>query len=300
MDGIEQVKELRDTTKPLSMRSLTVFSGLGAGDVAALQPEWVCLPFERRLEVIKALVSLAEDNVDLDFNELFLYCLHDEESVIRAMAVDGLWEDERSATLHRLLRMMEDPVSEVRASVMMSLSRFAYLAEIGDLRQEDADTLCNALLKVIGDQSQPLEVRRRAIESIGYFSNVEQVQTEIGKAYAHPEQMMRESALVAMGRSMQPAWFPCIQRELRSTSPALRYEAARAVGELAEDGQVLLEGLVPLLHDDDMEVVLAAIWALGEVNGPQAVRILQHLANNGDKVRSQAASEVLEEMVFDE
>ncbi len=300
MDVVEHVKALRDTAQPLSMRSLKVFSGLEAGDMDALQPEWVRVPFERRLEVMKALVSLAEDNVDLDFTELFLYCLNDNESIIRAMAVDGLWEDERSQTLHRLLRMIEDPASDVRASVMMSLSRFAYLAELGQLRQEDVDTLCNALLEVIADQSQPLDVRRRAVESVGYFSDVEQAQMEIGKAYAHHEQMMRESALVAMGRSMQPAWFPCIQRELLSPSPALRYEAARAVGELGEDGQVFLEGLVPLTHDDDMEVVLAAIWALGEVNGAQAVRILQHLATIGDKVRSQAASEVLEEMLFDE
>jgi HEAT repeat protein len=103
-----------------------------------------------------------------------------------------------------------------------------------------------------------------------------------------------------MGRSMQRAWFPYIERELHSISPAMRYEAARAVGELAEEGRDLQEGLLPLVNDDDSEVSQAAIWALGQIGGQHARRVLQRLARSQDEVRSQAAQDALEELTFDE
>jgi HEAT repeat protein len=111
---------------------------------------------------------------------------------------------------------------------------------------------------------------------------------------------MRESAVLAMGRSMRPTWFPYIERELKSPSPALRYEAARAVGELGEDGRPLLAALLPLVDDDDAEIAQAAIWALGQVGGASARRLLERLARSKDDARSQAASDALEELSLDE
>ncbi len=107
---------------------------------------------------------------------------------------------------------------------------------------------------------------------------------------------MRESAVLAMGRSMRPTWHPYIERELKSPSPAMRYEAARAVGELGEDGQPFLAGLLPLVDDEDGEIATAAIWSLGQVGGPSAKRVLQRLARSKDNARRAAANEALEEL----
>ncbi|MCG8350220.1 MAG: HEAT repeat domain-containing protein [Chloroflexales bacterium] len=295
-----ELEALGDISKPLTMRGLKTLSNLDDGQIATLWDQWQQIPGERRLEIVQALNQLAEDNIDLDFRQLLLTLLDDRDSAVRAAAINGLWEDERSWTLHRLFDLLHDPTGEVRAAATLGLSRFAYRAEVGELPEDDAQKVCTVLLELAGDPEQPLEVRRRAVEGLGYFCNSQESQVEIGRAYAHPEQLMRESAIAAMGRSMRSVWFPYIVRELHSISPALRYEAARAVGELGEEGQQLVSPLLPLVDDEDVEVSQAAIWALGQVGGPHAQRVLQRLARSRDDARRQAALEALDELTFDD
>lgn len=294
----EQLRALADPDQPLVKKSVTLFSDLHRHEVAALRPTWRTLSAERRQEFVQALRTLAEDNSDLDFRQFFLGCLDDPEDRVRAIAVDGLWEDRSSRTLEWLLSLVHDPAGEVRVAAVLGLSRFAYMAEMEELRPEQARAVCTTLLDVAADPTQPITVRRRAVEALGYFANSPEAQTEVARAYEHADQMMRESALVGMGRSMHPQWFASIRRELRSPSPAMRYEAARAVGELAEDGREMLPALLPLVDDADLEVAQAAIWALGQVGSDQARQTLKRLTRTSSEARQQAAEEALEELAL--
>ena len=222
------------------------------------------------------------------------------EAVVRVAAIDGLWEDERSSIMERMIVLLHDPVGEVRVAAALGLGRFAYRAELGEKAAADGARVLTALLGVVADPEQPLDVRRRAVEGLGYFANSNEAQAEVGRAYAHPEQLVRESAVAAMGRSMRSTWHPYIERELKSPSPAMRYEAARAVGELGDDGQPMLPSLVPLVEDEDSEIAMAAMWALGQVGGPHAKRVLQRLARSNDAARKQAAQDALEELAISE
>ncbi len=300
MDLQAYLQQLANPDYLLSKHGLKVLSDLDAEHTSLFADGWRHILSERRLEIVAALVELAEDNIELDFRQVLLVCLDDPDAEVRAMAVGGLWEDDRLPTMRRVLGLVHDSSGAVRAAAMLFLARAAYRVEMGELPEEDAHAVCTTLLNVVSDSEQPLEVRRRAVEGIGYLCHSAEAQAKIGRAYAHAEQLMRESALVAMGRSMHPNWFPYIQQELRSPSPALRYEAARAVGELGEEGRALQAGLLPLIDDDDSEVAQAAIWALGQTGGPQARRVLQRLVRSKDEVRSQAAEEALQEIMLDE
>ncbi len=300
MDLKEYLQRVANPDHPLSKHGLTILSDLDTERAAIFASAWRYILCERRRDIVAALVELAEDNIELDFRQVLLVCLDDPDAEVRAMAVGGLWEDDRLPTMRRVLGLAHDTSGAVRAAAMLFLGRAAYRVEMGELPEEDAHAVCATLLEVVADPEQPLDVRRRAVEGLGYLSNSAEAQATIGRAYAHAEQLMRESALVAMGRSMHPTWFPYIQRELHSPSPALRYEAARAVGELGEEGRELQGGLLPLIDDDDSEVAQAAIWALGQTGGPQARRVLQRLVRSKDAVRSQAAEEALQEIMLDE
>lgn len=282
----------------LAMADLKGLSGLSSADRGLFWPLWQNIPAERRGEIARATVELAEDNIDLDFAELWYWLLDDDLPAVRISAVEGLWESESARVLRRLTELLrEDASEEVRAAVAAGLGHFAYSAALGELDSPaQAQALEQALLATLRDTAEPLEVRRRALESAGYFAESDPIQQQAELAYRSGEQLLRESALVAMGRSMLPRWLPLIAKELESPSPALRYEAARAAGEMAEEGRGLLGKLLPLLNDGDTEIALAAIWALGQIGGDRARKALKQLAKSGDETRSQAAAEALDEL----
>ena len=295
------LQELGTPGHRLAMRELKPLSGLGNEERQAFWGAWSAIPPRRREEIVHAMVELAEDNVDLDFGGPLLWMLEDDDAAVRAFAVEGLWENESPHLLHQLIKLLRvDPAAEVRTAAAISLSHFAYLAELGELDGSDAQALRDALLSAILDQRQPLDVRRRALESVGYFAGSIDVQRQVEQAYRSDEQLLRESALVAMGRSMLPSWLPTIARELGSPSPALRYEAARAAGEMAEDARALVPKVAPLLNEQDGEVALAAIWALGQIGGDTAKRLLQQVRKSDDDARRQAAIDALEELSLED
>ncbi len=291
---VELLRRLGHSSEPVSRQSLKLFSDLDRAQVDALREEWHSLPTKRRTEIVNACHTLADENVDLDFRQVFFLGLRDTDATIRTVALDGLWEDENLSTLRCILSVaQEDLSSKVRAAALLSLSRFAYLAEVGDLPAPESQSLYDALMHLLTDTMQPAEVRRRALESLGYFSDSSEVREEIRRAYEVQNEAMRESALVAMGRSMDPAWFSAIERELRSPLASLRYEAARAVGEFGEEGHDFLPILVTLTEDEDDEVSQAAIWAMGEIGGSHAKRVLSRLARRKNEIHAEAASEAL-------
>ena len=77
-----------------------------------------------------------------------------------------------------------------------------------------------------------------------------------------------------------------------------RYETAHACGELGEEEAV--PHLILLLEDDDSEVQLAGIGALGKIGGPLAKKVLQSLVRDGDANLEEAARMELEDLEFDE
>jgi HEAT repeat protein len=196
--------------------------------------------------------------------------------------------------------LANDPSPEVRAAVAVTLGRFAYMAELGELNTSDEQALRAALIGCVDDNSQPELVRRRALESAGYFGTSTPVERAIGAAYGAGDPGLRESALIAMGRSMQERWLAAIGDNLRSPTASLRYQAARAAGEFADAGETLLPRLMPLLDDDDSEVTLAAIWALGQIGGPRSKQALEQMAKSGDEAQQQAANAALIELSLDD
>ncbi len=301
MELTDYIKSIGKGNHHLAMSDLKPLSGLNWSDRAAFWAGWTTIVQDRREQIARAMIDLAEDNVDLDFSEPLHWLLDDSVAQVRLSSVEGLWENDTPRMLRRLLELLQgDPSPEVRIAVAVSLSRFAYQAELAELDQSDAQALESDLLAMILDQHQPLDLRRRALESAGYFATNAEVQRQIQIAYESGDQSLAESALVAMGRSVLPRWLPIITKELSSPSPALRYEAARAAGEMAEGARALLPKVATLVGDQDNEVAVAAIWALGQIGGEAARRLLKQVSKSQDDVRRQAAVDALDELSLGE
>jgi HEAT repeat protein len=264
---------LLDSDQPLPPRTLYLFSSLAADDLAALRAAWPRVDATRRCNLVEDLDEIAEANIEVDFESVFLLGLGDPSAPVRAAAIKSLWESEAPGLMARFIGFMEhDPAEEVRAAAAMALGRYVYLGELEEMPAPEARRVEAALLAVIGSQ-ETLEVRRRALEAIAYSSQPV-VGSLIDAAYASPDERMRVSAVFAMGRSAdQERWTQPVLADLESVSPEIRFEAVRAAGELELEDAV--PALTRMTQDGDLQVREAAIWSLGQVGGQAARKALR-------------------------
>jgi len=283
---------------PLSISNLYILSGISKREIEAFRGVWPRLPVERRRAILRALVEIIEVSFEADFNRVFRFCLSDEDEEVRAQAIEGLWEDESVSILRSLIDLLrEDPSFLVRARAAAGLGRFVLLAELDELDSELGAEVREVLLCTINNPQEVLEVRRRAVEAIS-FSSEEGVREIIEAAYQDEAQKMRVSALFAMGRSVDPYWGETLLQELKNPHPEMRYEAARACGEL--ELKEAVPTLACLIDDYDREVQGAALWALGRIGGREARQVLRACCEGDDEIAAEAAEEALSELEFAE
>ena len=290
--------ELGRLEKPLITSKLADLSDLTPDELDLFRQAWAKIAPERRRQIVQRLVDLAEDNFELNFDEIFRVCLFDEDAEVRTSAIDGLWECEDRTLIEPLVHLLRwDGDERVRAAAATALGRFALLAEYGKLPELDVARVDSSLLAAIDDETELFEVKRRAIEAIS-FRSLPRVREIILQAYRSGDPSLQVNAIYAMGLNCDPMWLPELLKELNSADPEMRYEAVRACGELGDERAV--SRLIELVADPDMEVKLAAIEALGQIGGNAAKGKLQDCLDSRNDVIRQAAEEALEELEFEE
>lgn len=286
------IAELGKSESPLSSARLSELTNLDREEMELFKSTWPAVGLSRRRAIMERLVELAEDNVELCYDDIFKYALKDADAEIQVKAIEGLWENEESSLISPLISLLEQSQSEkVRAAAALALGKFVMLAEQDRLRSPHLLRLRDALLGVIGDAKQRVEIRRRALEAIAPMS-LPEVRAVIMRSYQGDNLQMKIGAIYAMGRNCDPSWLPLLIEELSNDSPEVRYEAIVACGELEEEAAV--PHLVGLVRDPDSDVRMAAIKALGDIGGRAAKEFLEECLDHPDDVVRQMAEEALE------
>jgi len=292
----QYLAELRDLSKPMAISKLANLSDLLAEEADIFRREWPNIDVTRRKQIVGQLAELAEDNLELDFDEVFRSCLTDADGEVRVKAIEGLWGCEERSLIDPLIRLLlEDVEHSVRAAAADGLGRFTMLAELGRLPESDAHRVEEALLTAFNKGNEQLNVRLRVLEAISPLTKP-QVEEMIRQAYRSDSLEFQVSAVYAMGRNCNPGWLPVLLKELRSPDPQLRFEAVRACAEL--EAEEAVPHLIELTRDSDAEVQISAIEALGRIGGGEAREGLQRCLDSSEEVVRQASQEALEEIGF--
>lgn len=283
-------------SKTLSDAVLRAFSDLEGERLAAWQGAWRNLGADRRLAIIEQLRELAEGDIEADFRNLFRFGLADPNERVRLASVESLYEDDHAGLITPLTVLLrDDPAETVRAAAAEALGRFVYAGEIDRLSEERRTHAYAALMRALLTTPEASLVHRRALEALAYVSN-EEMDLQIRDAYNSQNDLLRLSAIVAMGRSNNRVYRDIVRDELHSVSPAVRREAANASGELEDDDAV--PELAQLLDDPDESVRFAALDALALIGGNDAKRLLQAAAESDDAELVEYAEQALEEFEF--
>lgn len=272
--------DLADEKFPPRKQDLRALSDLNAKQVAAFVEAWPKISTARRLTIMNDLGELAEETFDLDIRAVARAVLDDPDGEVRAGAIRNLWEDEGVDLIDAFIVILNrDPASEARAAAATALGQYIYLSQMEEIGPALAHKVEEALLAVY-DGTDTLDIRRRALESLG-FADQPEVTAAINQAYTSDDEQLQVSALFAMGRSLnRERWGRAVIENLERGTPRIRFEAARAAGELSLADAI--PALGQLIRDDDPEVKEISIWALGEIGGDDARELLQNLLEDTD------------------
>jgi HEAT repeat protein len=283
-----------DSAKSISRSKLASLSGLNNEELELFKEMWPNTDSERRQEIVSQLVHLSEADLKLDVSSVFVFLLRDSDETIRVQAVAGLEGEDNYVLIKPLVQALkEDTSTKVRAAAAVALGKFALQGELDNLPSLYREKVYNALLETLENKTESTEVKCRALEAISPFS-LSQVRELIETACHADDIKLRTSAICAMGRNCDLAWLPTLLIELNNNDPEIRYEAARACGELGAEEAV--PHLLKMITDEDQKVREAAIKALGEIGNEQAKDALGKLIKNPQPGIRDAAKSALKEI----
>jgi len=269
-------KESNEGVSVVSPSVLYGLSDIGAKEESELKHIWNELSSIYKHTLLTALTNASETNIEFNYSPIGQLALTDDDSsLVREAAIDLLWEDESVELFTRLLNLAQtDQSTAVRAKALVSIGRFILLGEYDNMPKSLVKQAIDLSYSLHIDESQPIEIRRRALEALSNSSYLKK-DTLIRNAYNSGHHLLKVSAIFAMGRTCDDKWQDILVDELESDDNELVYEAVRACGEIQLETSV--SQLRNLVISDDREIQTMAIWALGEIGGKQSIEILSLL-----------------------
>lgn len=268
-------------------------SELELTDLNKVRPAWQNLSDEQRLNIMERFAEITEVDFEMDFSAMARLGYEDASSDVRVAAINASYADDSLDNLDKLMALAtNDASSDVRAAAISRIGQYIYLGEVEEIDPQETVAAHQLALKLYNDPNENLEVQRRALEAISHTTG-DNIQKMIQEAYDHDDARMRVSAVNAMGNSCDSRWEKQIMQELESSDSEMKFEAIRSAGSLALKGAI--ERLGQFGYDDDPQLQEAAVWALGEIGGEEAVSELENLLNYAESNSEVELAESIEE-----
>jgi HEAT repeat protein len=273
---------LLDKEGHLPERHLLQFSDILPADLESLLDAWPSISLDQKALLLDRLNALAEVNTLVSFDDLGRALLEDAEAPVRQRAVRLLVECEDGGLIPRFIDMLTaDPENAVRAEVASTLGLFVQLGEFNEISTELKQRVEDALLGVTNADEEEPNIRRRALESLGYSSRLE-ISTLIQSAFDREDPDWCASALFAMGRTSDGRWGEHVLQMLVAENRRTRLAAVKSAGELGLKSAIPL--LLEILEEEfDETIAGAAVWSLSQIGGEDARLYLEHLLDSMDE-----------------
>ena len=268
------------TDEELPIHLLYRLSDMPAEDFAQFKRQWPTVGEDRRVALARHMADIVEDNYLVDFSPLFAHLFTDSSAAVRTAALDGMWDSEDPELVRPIIHMLQsDSDLSVRVSAARALAHYILLAEWGQIDSHLAEPVVDALLAEHERPGVALELQRATLEAVSPAPHP-RVAELIDEAYEEGNDDMQLSAIFAMGNTADERWLPVLTAELDSPSADFRAEAARACGMIGDPA--MIDELEPLIGDEEMEVGIAAVYAIGQIGGDRAVELLSALLEDPD------------------
>ncbi len=288
----DAVNILLDEDQQIPQNILFLFSDIAPQQLKTLKENWTTISLVRRQEFVSNLKRALEVDTLLCFDLLAKSLLSDDDPIVRASAIRLLSDCESEGIVPALMEIAKnDTETHPRAEALTALGGFVLRGELDEISKESLREIEEVLLH-IAKGNEKVELRQRALESLGYSSRPEAAE-QIREAWQRETAIWKASAVFAMGRSCDEGWRDEVLRALLHENEIVRLAAAKAAGELA------LPSARPIMlkmmeEENDDAVFRALIWSLSQVGGEDVREYLLSLLDQYDD-EEEAQIEYVEE-----
>ncbi len=270
---------------------LADLSRMQAADFRLFKQSWAKVEAPRRRQILIRLEELIEDNIELDFDAIFKYCLKDVDPMVRKQAIESLWDNRDTALIPTFTNLLNGDINlDVQAAAATALGKYVLAVELEDIDESYRDLLSRTLLAAFNNKNRDNDVRRRALEAVAPF-NLPAVQEAIRQAYDSRDERLIASAIYGMGKTCNEAWLPVLYKELKNPDAEIRFETAGALAEIGNQDSV--PHLMEIINDQDIEVRQSVIQSLADIGGNEAKQCLKKLADDPNEAIREAAAAAL-------
>ena len=115
-----------DDDAAINYASLAELSRLTGPEASEFGQLWLECSSERVLDIVERMVSLCEDQLDVEFEVIYKQGLKHPNPTVRIASLKGLEESEDRALVIQLSKILKsDPVAEVRVAAAVPLAHFS-------------------------------------------------------------------------------------------------------------------------------------------------------------------------------
>ena len=275
------IKHLREDSLPYSPKLLVQFSDLDTKSLSLLKDQWLSIQLERRRAFVRGLADLAETDPLQLLEDTGKIALDDTDDEVVIAAIDLLFEADDHRLIDTFLKFLADKsrFDKLRATAANALGPYFYKCSLEELDNTIYQKIESQLLFAYENDRSEL-VKRRVLETLGYCDKPI-VNEFIFQALSKRDVFWIESALLAIGRTLDNTWDDTVLDFLNNDDPIILAQAIHAAGLLGIRRAKLK--LFKLLNPEaDPELRQEAIWALSQIGGNDIIARLEHLAEMTD------------------
>ena len=294
---INLIKNISDDNIPYKHSDLIHISNINKEQLELFFKTWKDISKTRKLDLLKKFILLSEENVELDYSQIFIGLLIDADDEIKQLSLEGLWEYEDREIIEPVISLLDETHSiEVRISAISLLGIFTIHALDKKIIKRDADKIINEL-KLIFKNEKNIYIRRKVLEAISPYEDQE-INIFINQTYKSNHMELKRSAIFSMGQTYNERWLPEILSELESNNPSMRFEAVNAYAKLCNTNNI--SPILKLIKDNDHEIRLASLNAIGMIGGENSKKFLKTISKNSDSILAETATEILKNIESEE
>jgi len=297
----QSVVDALNNDKDFPPAYLRYFSDIDPVSLDLLMKTWPGIQRERKLSLLEQLELTVEEDTLVSFDDFARALLNDPDAAVRTRAIRLLMECEDPKLVPTYVRILEsDEDGDTRAEAAVALGEYVMLGELEEIPEKAHHLAEDALLRVAGGEDSA-NVRRRALESLGFSSRPEVV-TLIDSAFHRQDPEWKASALLAMGRSNDDRWQDHVVQMILNEDQRLRLAAVQAAGELAlTPVRSILIGMLGEGEEEEDEIIAAAIWSLSQIGGEEVRTLFESLIDQAEDDEAIGfLEEALENLAFTE